>query len=348
MYNKDMINIWSNLKKPIYVLSPMAGYTDSAFRFLCREFGADLVLTELVSADAIAHGNFLVEKSTIKIGEESFDYTKVSSKKNNTTPAMLSFLEGERPIIVQLFGKNPENFAKAAKWISEELKPDGIDINMGCPARKVVGSDHGSALLKNPDLAVEIVKAVTENTSLPVSVKTRLGWDNDDQILEFGPKLIDAGIQALIVHGRTYQDKFKNHARWENIIKLKQLVGDRAIVIGNGDIKHILDVEKSDPERVLDGYAIGRASFGNPWIFSRKDIKPEDIPGAIIRHANLVEAISGEHGIIEFRKHLLAYLKGFEGAKDTRIHAVKIETAQDVRHIVEKVKNKIILNHTCY
>lgn len=328
-------NFWSSLKKPFLVLAPMAGYTDSAFRLICKKFGADVVISELISADAIAHGKFSVSSSQLSV--------KVSSSKSKNTAELLSFYQKERPFVVQLFGKNPENFAKASKWITEELKPDGIDINMGCPARKVVGSDHGAALLKNTELALRIVKAVKDNTNLPVSVKTRLGWDSDDQILDFGPKLIQAGISAIIVHGRTYKDGFSGSARWENILKLKEMVGSKGIVIGNGDFGanpkfSVLSSQFS----LLDGVAIGRATFGKPYIFSSQFsvLSFQKLKDLILEHAKLAYESKGDRGIIEFRKHLLTYLKGFPGAKDFRKKAVSIEKWSDIEIILDGLREK--------
>jgi len=331
-------SFWKEIKRPIKVLAPMAGYTDSAFRTICRQFGADVTITELVSADAIAFGKFKVEKNDGK--------TRVISTKNKTTAEMLSFSEAERPLVVQLFGKYPKKFALAAKWISENLKPDGIDINMGCPARKVVGSDHGAALLKYPDLACEIVQAVKENTNLPVSVKTRLGWDQEDAILEFGPKMISAGAEALIIHGRTYKNGFSGEARWENIYRLKKIVGDN-IVIGNGDIEGISDLERRingviDGQNItLDGVAIGRATFGKPWIFDRNHesgiMNQEFLKKTILDHARLTLEDKGDKGIIELRKHLLAYLKGFPNSKELRVSATKIEKVGDIEQILSNI-----------
>jgi nifR3 family TIM-barrel protein len=326
---------WQNVKRPIKVLAPMAGYTDSAFRLLCREAGADVVVTELISADAIFHS---CDKWKIENG-------KIVTKKLSPTAEMLQFDEAERPIVIQLFGKYPEKFAKAAKWISENLKPDGIDINMGCPARKVVGSDHGAALLKNPKLACEIVRAVKENTDLPVSVKTRLGWESDDEILQFAPELVDAGIDAITIHGRTYKDSFSGISRWENIYKVKAKFSDKLVVIGNGDIKNYGEIKDKTSillDRnliVLDGVAIGRASFGKPWIFSHgselKTIKNAFLKKIILKHAGLAYKTKGKKGIIEFRKHLLSYLKGFPDAKKVRMEAVKVTSFSEVESLIE-------------
>jgi len=338
-----MNNFWKELDKPIKVLAPMAGYTDSAFRLLCRELGADVVVSELVSADAIFH------HSKYWYQDDQGEWRSRHGK--DETLQMLKFMEGERPYVIQLFGKFPEKFAFAAKWVSENLKPDGIDINMGCPARKVVNSDHGAALLKNPELACEIVRAVKDNTSLPVSVKTRLGWDNDDQILQFVPALKSAGIDAILIHGRTYKDGFKGKARWENIFEVKKAMGDSLVVIGNGDVDSISKSEflisnkilnpniqntKSNIQ-VLDGFAIGRAVFGKPWIFSRESVDEAELKKIILRHSELVYETKGEYGLVEFRKHLLSYLKGFPNVKELRKQAVQIKSLNDIRSIIDNM-----------
>lgn len=331
------------------MLAPMAGYTDAAFRMICKEQGAGVVMSELISADAIAHGKFEIRSTKIETNSKIFNFKKVTSRKNHNTAELLSFFEEERPFVVQLFGKNPDNFAMAARWISENLKPDGIDINMGCPARKVVGSDHGAALMRNPILALEIIKAVKNNSNLPVSVKTRLGWENDGEILKFVPLLVNAGIDAITIHGRTYKDGFKNKARWENIYKIKEMFGDKLIVVGNGDITSISNIQFSINNNIsrLDGIAIGRAAFGKPWIFNEvKNTKKLEVKSCklggidkelIIRHAKLAYKTKGDHGIIEFRKHLLAYLKGFSNAKSLRMKAVKIEKLSDIEEIVREI-----------
>lgn len=307
----------------------MAGYTDSALRTLCKRFGADVVITELISSDAI----FFQSKNWFK--SESGEWQ--SKKEKDPTLEMLKFTKEERPIVIQLFGKNPEHFAFAAKWISENLKPDGIDINMGCPARKVVGSDHGVALLKNTDLAVEIVRAVKSNTNFTVSVKTRLGWESDDEILEFAPKLYSAGIDAIIIHGRTYKDAFKGKARWSNIYKIKELL-PKLVVIGNGDIAGKLDQKELAKGYItLDGYAIGRATFGKPWVFQSKPIESGLLKKTIREHAELICLNKGEYGLVEFRKHLLAYLSGFSGAKELRKEAVKISLIKEVYHLIDSI-----------
>jgi tRNA-dihydrouridine synthase len=342
-----MNNFWQKTKKPIKILAPMAGYTDSAFRILCRQYGADITMTELISADAIFHTakNWYKDEK----GEwQSKKYSKESGKIDETLQ-MLKFDDRERPLVIQLFGKYPEKFAFASDWITKNLKPDGIDINMGCPARKVVNSDHGAALLKNPALAVEIVHAVKANTNLPVSVKTRLGWDNDAQILEFAPELLRAGISAIMIHGRTYKDGFKGKARWENIYEVKKLLGDELIVIGNGDITSNLNFkiqnlktnekcEMINDKYSLDGFAIGRATIGKPWVFSKEEIGIDELKQLILAHARLEYEKKGEFGLVEFRKHLLLYLRDFSGAKKMRIKAVAIQTIEDIELILDEIE----------
>ena len=337
--SRNKKNIWKEIKKPVLVLAPMAGYTDSAFRLICRGQGADLVMTELISADAIAFGKFEIEDSRFKV--------VVRSNRNKSTAELLSFYRAERPLAVQLFGKNPDNFGRASLWISQNLPVDGIDINMGCPTKKVIGSDHGAALLKNPKLAIEIVRMVKSNTSLPVSVKTRLGWQDDDEILEFAPLLAQAGIDAIIIHGRTYKDGFSGAAKWQNIYKVKEILGDKTVVIGNGDVGNGQNTGYRIQKLIenLDGVAIGRASFGNPSIF-RDNIQFTNFQfsiewkNSVLRHAGLVYEMKGDHGIIEFRKHMLAYLKGFYGAKELRKKAVQIETLADIDKILNELSQQ--------
>lgn len=334
-----MNNFWLRKgDRPNLVLAPMAGYTDSAFRLMCKQFGADIVMTEMVSADAIYHNrNLKPQTSNLKIRKKDL-------LDKDRTLSLLKFSEKERPIVVQLFGKHPEKFAFAAKWVAGNLKPDGIDINMGCPARKVISSDHGAALLKNPSLAVEIVQAVRENISIPLSVKTRLGWESDDEILKIAPELIKAGINAIIIHGRTYKDGFKYSARWKNIYKTNKLINyslkSSCAVVGNGDIKSYGEaIEKSESGGIkLDGVAIGRSAFGNPLIFSDKlKTKSYKLKAIILRHAKLCYKTKGEHGIIEFRKHLLAYLKGQPNAKELRQKAVQIKSIKDIKMIINQI-----------
>lgn len=337
-----MENIWQKINKPILMLSPMAGYTDSAFRMLCKEQGATLLMTELISADAIYH--FAKKSEARNTNDETKLKSQIKKFKDNPTYKLMDFSEKEMPIIVQLFGKRPEKFAAAVKWIEENMRPAGIDINMGCPAKKVVKSDHGATLLRDQDRGVEVVKAARASTKLPLSVKTRLGWESDDEILEFVPKLIDAGVDALIIHGRTYKDGFSGTARWENIYKIKSEIqnsNDEVKIIGNGDIKNQKDIK----ERLdnLDGVAVGRGAIGNPFIFNNQfenlseEEKLEAKKTLALRHGELSYELKGEKGIIELRKHLLLYFRGHERAKELRKKFVEVKNLEQVREVLSLV-----------
>ncbi len=302
---------WQNYPRPIIGLAPMAGYTDTVFRRLVKELAPSAItISELTSADALAY----------------------NSKK---TLELLKFNQTERPYIAQLFGKNPENFAKAVKIVEEVIQPDGIDINMGCPAKKVVSSGHGVALMRNPKLACEIVQACVENTKLPVSVKTRLGWNDPDAILDFGPRIARAGASALMIHGRTYAQAFGGISDWTNIYKLKDLV--QIPVLGNGDIKSLTDFENQIGN--LDGVLIGRATFGNPWLLgtltgecTEPQSLREKLP-TIFRQAELADELLGRKGMLELRKHLACYVKGIEGAGELRAKLVTVDSPAEVKQI---------------
>lgn len=314
---------WTTTPRPILALAPMAGVTDASYRQLIKKLAPEtIVYTEFLSTDAIHYG----AKKTMK--ELEFN------------------AEVEHPFIVQVFGKEPEHFLSAARVI-EQMGADGIDINMGCPAAKVVSSCHGSALIKNADLAKRLVEATKKEVNIPVSVKTRLGWDTCGTLIEFCKGLVDVGADALAIHGRTYEGKFSGHADWEPIYELKKQVS--VPVIGNGDICSAQDaVEKIGN---LDGVMVGRGTFGNPWVM--KDIadalihgkKPgeptvtaisfeEKIP-FIIEHCRLAVEVKGQkRGMLEMRRHLASYIKGVDGAKDLRSKLVRVESVEEVESIL--------------
>lgn len=312
---------WSKLEKPIKLLAPMAGYTGSAFRQICRELGADLVMTELISADAIY---FALKKSKQRL---------LSSK----TFELMQFNQAERPVIIQLFGKDPEKFKIAAKFIEQELKADGIDLNLGCSVRKVLRSGHGAALLKSPEKIIEIIAEIKKAVKIPISVKTRLGFSSPNEILDIGPKIAQAGAQAIIVHGRTVKAGFSGKADWENIYQMKDKLKD-VVVIGNGDINSYSEIGQRIGN--LDGVAIGRAALAKPWVFSTDKIKLDDIIKIAIRHSELNFKCRGKHGIIEMRKSLIWYFKGLPDAVKIRSQIVKIETMNDIKKILLLIKKE--------
>ncbi len=314
---------WKDTPKPIIALAPMAGVTDASYRQFIKKIAPEtIVYTEFLSTDALHYG----AKKTLKM--MSFDP------------------EAERPFIVQVFGADPEHFLSAAKII-EEMGADGIDINMGCPAARVVSSCHGSALIRNPDLAAELVHATKKAVSIPVSVKTRLGWDTHETLIPFCQKLVEAGADALAIHGRSYHAKFTGKAEWNPIYELKKSVS--VPVIGNGDIASAQDAV--DKIGNLDGVMVGRGTFGNPWVM--RDItdalrhqKMPEVPlidslafsekvPLILEHCELAVRIKGEErGILEMRRHLSSYVKGFEGAKELRAKLVRAEKFTEVRQLL--------------
>jgi len=318
---------WTTTPRPIVALAPMAGVTDASYRQLIKRIAPEtIVYTEFLSTDAIHYG------ARKTMGMMHFDK------------------EIEQPFIVQVFGKDPDHFLSAAKII-EQMGADGIDINMGCPAARVVSSCHGSALIRNPDLAKELVEATKKAVSIPVSVKTRLGWDNAETLIPFCKGLIDAGADALAIHGRTYNGKFGGEADWDPIYELKNQVS--VPVIGNGDINSATDaVEKIGN---LDGVMVGRGTFGNPWLMKdivdalgRSDEKPKDelIPTVstlsfeekiplIIEHCQLAVDVKGQkRGMFEMRRHLASYVKGIDGASQLRNQLVRVESVEEVEAIL--------------
>ncbi len=315
---------WTTTARPIVALAPMAGVTDASYRQIIKKIAPEVIVyTEFLSTDALAYG----AKKTMEMLE--FD------------PAI------ERPFIVQVFGHDPNHFLEAAKII-EQLGADGIDINMGCPAAKVVSSCHGAALIRKPELAAELVHATVKAVSIPVSVKTRLGWDTDQTLIPFCTALEAAGAQAFAIHGRTFNQKFTGKAKWDQIYELKKHV--KVPVIGNGDIYSAADaIEKIGN---LDGVMVGRGTFGNPWVM--RDIcdalsgrgtmhrAPTDAAHSfqekipfILEHCELAVKIKGEkRGMLEMRRHFSSYVKGFDGASDMRQKLVRVETLKDAKEIL--------------
>lgn len=303
----------------------MAGVTDASYRQFIKKIAPEcIVYTEFLSTDALAYG----AKKTLEM--MAFD------------PAI------ERPFIVQVFGHDPAHFLEAAKVI-EQLGADGIDINMGCPAAKVVSSCHGAALIQKPELAAELVHATVKAVSIPVSVKTRLGWNTHETLIPFCKKLEEAGAQAFAIHGRRYHDKFTGKANWEPMYELKKNVN--VPVIGNGDIKSAQDA--LDKIGNLDGVMVGRGTFGNPWVMrevvdalqaasSESGAASVGVPQTfqekipfILEHCELAVKIKGEtRGMREMRRHFSSYVKGFDGAADMRSLLVRVEKFDEAKAIL--------------
>lgn len=304
-------SFWKNLPRPIIGLAPMDGYSDSAFRRVCKSINPNIVtVTEFTSADGLHFNSQHLRKK-------------------------LSFHPSEQPVIAQIFGKNVETFISAAK-LCEDMGFSGIDINMGCPAKKVVKSEHGVALRKKPDLAFRLIEALATNTSLPISVKTRLGWSNANDLVEFGKGAENAGADMICIHARTYVEPYNVPAQFEHLYELKQHIS--IPVLGNGGIISLEDgLTKSIP---LDGFLIGQATFGNPWIFDptqKKYTFKEKIP-TILKHSEwLIEDKGEDTGTKEIRKHLVKYVHGIHGAKEYRSKLVHVKSLSDIASVLNEI-----------
>lgn len=317
-------------KRPILSLAPMANMTDSPFCRICREVSGDsfVIFREMVSAEAVVRGN----KKTLH---------------------MCEFHPIESPIVLQLFGSSPKVISEAARILTERflVRPwrtrnelSGIDINMGCPVPKITKKGlAGAALMKDHNRAVEIVKALKNaNLGLPISVKTRLGWSKKEEILEFAPKLEQAGADAITIHGRTKIQGCSGQADWEMI---GQAVKSVSIpVIANGDVDSVEDIQKCLEVTGAAGVTIGRGALGNPWILSgiqntkRYEITKYEIVQTVLRHAELHLEHYGEGSAATFRKHLLHYFKNMPHVKELRMKLARVETMNDLRKILGDIK----------
>jgi len=303
------------------ILAPLEDITDSAFRNICREHGADLVYTEFVSSEALI-------RQALK-----------SSNK-------MLFDESERPIGIQIFGNNPETMKQAAQ-LAESCQPELIDINFGCPVRKVAGKGAGAALLNNIPLMVEITREVVKSVNLPVTVKTRLGWDESSKIIvEVAERLQDVGIQAITIHGRTRAQMYSGEADWTLIGEVKNNQRMKIPVIGNGDINSGQKAVEMRNRYGVDAVMIGRAAIGNPWIFKGvKEFRQNNLinnPPTIeervevcLRHLSLAIVKKGEFkGIIEMRKHYSGYFKGLPDFKKVRMEIITLKTYEEIRKVL--------------
>lgn len=313
-----MKNFWPKIKKPLLALAPMAGVTDSAFRQICKKYGADVVYTEMVSVDGLYY----------------------DSKK---TLEFLKFAKYEHPVVIQLFGKYPEKFTKAAH-LAEKAGFDGVDINFGCPAKKVAGHGGGVTLMRDLDKCREIVEAVIVGTNLPVSVKLRSSIKKNESVvtaLDFIRYMNDLPISTVMIHGRPYENPFSAEIDYEMI---RQIKGEfNGVVLGNGGINSPEDAKNMVEKTGVDGLGIARGIYGKPWMFQQvrdylktgkyQEFNQRKIQKVIMEHAKAVFVAKDKHGIIELRKHLLWYVKGWPNAKELRSRLVSVESLDDIRNI---------------
>ena len=305
------------------ILAPLAGVTDAVFRRLCRENGADIVITEMVSARGLLcnparSGKYLI------------------------------YNEAERPVGAQLFGADPEEIEKAAEKVAA-LEFDFLDINMGCPTRKVTSGGSGSAIMSDPTLAGRIMRAAIRGSGLPVTAKIRSGFSAGQQnFIEVAAQLFDAGAAAVTLHPRHKGQMFSGEANWEHIASLKKAFPDR-VIIGNGDVRLPDDAARMIAQTGCDSVMVGRAAMGNPWIFaalkaamappcSSADAfpSPEDRRALILRHGEEMFHLHGDKGIIEMRKHLAWYSRGIPGAAAFRAELFRITDRDSFQKAVER------------
>lgn len=318
-----------NIELPDFplLLAPMEDVSDPPFRALCKEQGADVVYTEFISSEGLIRD---AAKSTMK----------------------LDIYEKERPVGIQIFGANLESMLQSVDIVTE-TKPDIIDINFGCPVKKVVSKGAGAGILKDIDLMVKLTQEMVKRTHLPVTVKTRLGWDHDSiKIVEVAERLQDVGCKAIAIHGRTRAQMYKGNADWKPIAEVKNNPRMHIPVFGNGDVDSPERAAEMRDKYGLDGAMIGRASIGNPWFF--KQVKHffetgEYLPAITIqerveaarRHLQMAIDWKGEKlGVFETRRHYTNYFKGIPHFKDYRQKMVTSDAAEDVFDTFDEVEHK--------
>ena len=310
-------------EKPLF-LAPMEDVTDASFRFICKEFGADMRYTECISSDGLIRD---ARKSLEKL--VTYDY--------------------EAPIGIQIYGNIPEAMVDAAKMAEQAAGISGghgadlVDINFGCPVNKIARRGAGSGMMREPDKMVEITRQVVEAVKLPVTVKTRLGWDEDSKIIvELAERLQDAGIQALTIHGRTRCQMYTGEADWTLIGKVKENPRIHIPIIGNGDINSPQKAKEYFDRYGVDGMMIGRATYGHPWIF--KEIRHYLDTGEILPQMSVIDRVAlakrdlaksleikGDRvGVLEMRRHLSCYFKGLHDFKETRLKLVTLNDPQEL------------------
>ena len=312
--------------KPLF-LAPMEDVTDPSFRYICKRFGADMMYTEFISSDGLIRD---AKKSLAKL--DIYDY--------------------ERPIGIQIYGHLIDAMVEAAKR-AEEAGPELIDINFGCPVKKIANRGAGSGILKNVPLMLEMTKAIVKAVKLPVTVKTRLGWDDDSKIIaDIAEQLQDTGIQALTIHGRTRNQLYKGTADWTLIGEIKNNPRIKIPIIGNGDVKDAQTARNMFDTYGVDGIMIGRASVGRPWIF--KEIRHFLDTGEILPPLTVNETVAlaeeqfkrslewkdGMKGILEMRRHFSLYFKGLSHFKETRLKLVTSKDPDEIFNLLNEIRDK--------
>lgn len=304
-------NFWVKLKRPILALAPLAGVTDSPLRRLAKKYGAAVVYSEMASATALVYN----PKATLEL---------------------LQFDKSERPYVVQLFGAEPKHFALAARLIEKKIKPDGLDINFGCPVRKVMKQGAGAALMADLKKSRAVIEAVLANTKLPLSIKVRT-QSGKVKLKDFLQNISDLPLAALMIHGRTLKQGFAGTIDSAAIKAARQYFS--GVILANGGINNYQDAQSVLAATGADGIAVGRGVLGHPWIFKelknpKFKISQKEISALAWKHAQLMFKLKGEAGILEMRKHLCWYASGWAGARQQREKMVQVKTLADIKKVL--------------
>lgn len=313
-------------ERPV-LLAPMEDVTNPPFRLLCKQYGADLMYTEFISSDALI-------------------------RSVNRTMKKLTILDNERPVAIQIYGKEVNAMVEAAK-IAEQAKPEFIDINFGCPVRKVATKGAGAGMLQNIPLMLQITEEVVKAVNIPVTVKTRLGWDEDSKIIvDLAEQLQDTGIGALTIHGRTRCQMYTGQADWSLIGQVKNNPRMHIPIIGNGDITNPIVAKEAFDKYGVDAIMIGRAAIGKPWIF--RDVKHYLESGELLPPATVaqqvemlkqqidaaIDWIDEKRGILHMRRHMAGMFKGLYNFKQTRIEMLRSGSYNELMLILDRISNQ--------
>lgn len=314
-----MSNFWQDLRKPVIALAPMANVTDVAFRSIIAKYGKpDVMWTEFVSADGLVLAPEEGRKKLLK----DLEYSKL-----------------EHPIVAQFFTSNPEHMKRVAE-LAVKLGFDGVDINMGCPDRTIEKQGAGARLLKDAKLAIELIRAArTGAGDLPISIKTRTGY-NKPELDTWLPEVLKESPAVVTIHARTRKEMSKVPARWDLIkkaVEIRNASGSETLIFGNGDVVDIDDARRKCKETGCDGVMLGRAIFGNPWLFKEYMPTPEEKLEVLVEHTKLFEKLLGEYkSFAIMKKHFKAYVNGFDGASDLRAKLMETENAGEVEAIISQ------------
>ena len=316
-----MQSFWEGLPRPFFIQAPMEDVTDAAFRTLIARFGKpDVMFTEFTSADGLVLAPDQGKKMLLK---------------------KLLYSEAERPIVAQLFSSIPARMEAAAK-LCAELGFDGIDINMGCPDRSVEKSGCGAALIKNPRVACEVIRAA-QKSGLPVSVKTRIGY-NKDELDTWLPELLAENPACITIHARTRKEMSDVPAHWDAVtraVAIRDKLGSKTLIVGNGDVKNLDEARARISETGCDGVMLGRAIYGNPWLYAKRDTSPspQERILALVEHIKLFDTLlSDTSNFSTMKKHFKAYISGWDGAKELRMRLMDTNSAPEAIELLEQVR----------